>query len=83
MLFVIIGIDSVELELSFTTITTPITTAATTGPYGINFLRPQVTSVCNKTRVFVPGKSFQPIVIFVSKAVTYTSEAPFKCSPLM
>jgi hypothetical protein len=35
MLFVIIGIDSVELELSFTTITTPITTAATTGPYFI------------------------------------------------
>jgi hypothetical protein len=33
-------------------------------------------------RVFVPGKPFQPSLMFVSKAKTYPIEAPFRCSPL-
>jgi hypothetical protein len=33
--------------------------------------------------VFVPGKPFQPRLMFVSKAGTYPSEAPFRCSTLL
>ncbi len=29
-------------------------------------------------RVFVPGKPFQPSLMFAGKAVAYQSEAPFK-----
>jgi hypothetical protein len=32
--------------------------------------------------VFVPGKLFQPNLMFVAKAVAYLSEAPFRCSTL-
>ncbi len=40
-------------------------------------------------RMFVPGRSFQPSIMFVSKAGAYLSEAPFwrgvlsQCSSLM
>jgi hypothetical protein len=32
--------------------------------------------------MFVPGRPFQPSLIFVDKAGAYPSEAPFKCSTL-
>ncbi len=32
--------------------------------------------------MFVPGKTFQPILMFVSKAGAYLSEAPFRGLPL-
>jgi hypothetical protein len=32
--------------------------------------------------MFVPGKPFQPSVMFVSKTGSYPSEVPFKCSTL-
>ncbi len=32
--------------------------------------------------MFAPGKSFQPCLIFGSKARAYPSEAPFRCSTL-
>ncbi len=32
--------------------------------------------------MFVPGKPFQPNIIFASKVRAYLSEAPFRCSPL-
>ncbi len=33
-------------------------------------------------RALVPGKLFQPIVMFVGKAGAYPSEVPFRCSTL-
>jgi hypothetical protein len=32
--------------------------------------------------VFAPGKSFQPVLMFVGKVGTYLIEEPFKCSTL-
>ncbi len=34
------------------------------------------------SRVFVPGKPFQPSLMFADKARAYPSEAPFRCSTL-
>jgi hypothetical protein len=33
--------------------------------------------------VFVPGKPFQPSLMFVGVAWAYLSEAPFRCSTLL
>ncbi len=35
-----------------------------------------------KARVFVPGRPFQPSLMFVVKAGAYLSEAPLRCSIL-
>jgi hypothetical protein len=35
-----------------------------------NFLRPQVTNFLNRLEAFVPGKLFQPSLMFVGKART-------------
>ncbi len=35
-----------------------------------------------KSYVFVPGKPFQPSLMFVGKAVGYPTEEPFMCSDL-
>ncbi len=32
--------------------------------------------------VFVPGKTFQPSLMFTGKAGAYPSEAPFRCTTL-
>jgi len=44
--------------------------------YAANILRPLVTKFCNKLETFVPGKPFQPSLMFVGKAVDHLSEAP-------
>ncbi len=47
-----------------------------------NFLQASVTNFCNKLRVFVPDKLFQPSLMFVGKAGAYPIEEPFGCCTL-
>jgi hypothetical protein len=51
------------------------------GPVLKNFLRPKFTDFSNKL-VFVPGKPFQPCLMFVGKAGAYPSETPFRGSTI-
>jgi hypothetical protein len=39
-----------------------------------------IMSVIYEARVLVPGRPFQPILMFVNKNRDYLSEAPFICS---
>ena len=54
-------------------------------PAGANVIK-LFTAVIYKfsysVRVFVPGKIFQPSLMFVGKAGAYPVEEPFRCSTL-
>ncbi len=45
------------------------------------FLSPLFMNVRNKLQ-FVPGKPFQPSLMFVDKAKVYPTEVQFECSTL-
>jgi hypothetical protein len=49
-------------------------------PNVVNLFMAVIYECSLKARVFVPGKPFQPSLIFVSGAKAYPREAPFRCS---
>jgi len=52
----------------------------TPGPNVIKHFTAVIYECYKLVGVFVPGKHFQPSLMFESKAGAYTSEAPFRCS---